>query len=302
MKQKIKITLWAKLALLIVAIIWGSSLVVVKSTANHLSPCFLLAMRFTISCVILCIVFHRKLSLLNRNYFKCGAIIGSCLFAAYCSQTLGVMFTMPGKSAFLSSVYCVIVPFLFWAVDKNKPDLYNVLAAVICTVGVGLTSMTSCFSISKGDSLALLSGFFFASHIVSVAKFGKGKDPFLITILQFGFSAAFSWIASAVMVQGPIQWTTQDVAGVLYLSVMCTTVSLLLQNIGQKYIDPSSAAIVLSLESVFGIVFSVIVFHEALNLRLVIGFVLIFTAVFVSETKLSFIKGIMAISKKVNKF
>lgn len=201
------------------------------------------------------------------------------------------------KCVFVFSLLCYC-PVTFLGGGQKETDVYNVLAAAICIVGVGLSSMTSCFSISKGDFLALLSGFFFASHIVSVAKFGKGKDPVLITILQFGFSAVFSWIASAMMGQSPVQCTSQNVAGVLYLSVMCTAVALLMQNIGQKYTDPSSAAIVLSLESVFGILFSVIVFHEVLNLRLIIGFVLIFAAVFVSETKLSFIKGIRANSKR----
>lgn len=291
MNHNIKTALWAKLALLSVAVIWGSSLVVVKSTVSSLPPLFLLAMRFTIACVILCIVFYRKLKLITRDYLKCGAVIGLCLFLAYCIQTVGVIFAMPGKSAFLSSIYCVIVPFLFWAVEKKKPDLYNLAAAVLCIGGIASASITSDFSVSKGDAFALASGFFFAAHIVSVQKFGKGKDPVLITILQFGYCAALSWLFSlALEHSSAVQWTSEALAGILYLSVMCTGVSLLLQNVGQKYTDPSSASILLSLESVFGILFSVILFHETLNARLMIGFALIFASVLISETKLSFIK------------
>ncbi|CUX72191.1 EamA-like transporter family protein [Clostridium sp. C105KSO15] len=281
----------AKLALLTVAVVWGSSLVVVKSSTDTIPPNFLLALRFTIACITLCIIFHRKLKLLDKDYLKCGFIIGLCLFAAYCSQTLGVIFAMPGKSAFLSSSYCVIVPFLFWIADHKRPNQYNLAAAFLCTVGIIAASATQDFSITKGDSLALLSALLFAAHIVSVAKYGRGKDPILITILQFGFSALFSWVVS-LLLEEPAKtvWTLSNMGGVLYLSLACTALSLLLQNVGQKYTDPSSASLLLSMESVFGILFSIIFYQETVDFRLALGFVLILTAIIVSETKLYFLK------------
>ena len=88
-----------------------------------------------------------------------------------------------------------------------------------------------------------------------------------------------------------IEWTGGTVGGVLYLALACTALSLLLQNVGQKYTNPSSASLILSLESVFGVLFGVFFFHEILNLRLITGFVLIFVAIVISETELSFLKG-----------
>ena len=118
------------------------------------------------------------------------------------------------------------------------------------------------------------------------------KIPILITILQFGFSAVFSWIVTlATGLPASIEWTGGTVGGVLYLALACTALSLLLQNVGQKYTNPSSASLILSLESVFGVLFGVIFFHEILNLRLITGFVLIFAAIVISETELSFLKG-----------
>jgi drug/metabolite transporter (DMT)-like permease len=281
----------AKSALLTVAMVWGSSLIVVKSSTDTIPPNFLLALRFTIACITLCLIFHRKFKLLNKDYLRCGFIIGLCLFAAYCSQTIGVIFAMPGKSAFISSSYCVIVPFLFWIVDKKRPNKYNLVAAFFCTIGIIAASVTKNFSITKGDSLALLSAFLFAAHIVSVAVYGKSKDPILITILQFGFSALFSWIVSLLLEQpAKTVWTLSNVGGVLYLALACTALSLLLQNVGQKYTDPSSASLLLSMESVFGIFFSVIFFHETVNIRLTLGFILILIAIIISETKLSFLR------------
>ena len=284
----------AKLSLLIVAIVWGSSLTVVKSSTDAIPPNYLLALRFTIACLTLCIIFHNKLKLLNKEYFRCGFIIGFCLFIAYCSQTIGVIFAMPGKSAFLSSSYCVIVPFLFWIVDHKKPNRYNLIAALLCTIGIIAASLSKDFLITKGDSLALLSAFLFASHIVSVAKYARGKDPILMTILQFGFSAIFSWIVTLLFEEpAKTMWNFTNFSGVLYLSLACTALSILLQNVGQKYTDPSSASLILSLESVFGILFSVLFYHEIINFRLAFGFILILSAVIISETRLSFLKKFM---------
>jgi drug/metabolite transporter (DMT)-like permease len=281
--------IWARIALLLVGMIWGSSLVVVKSATDTISPNFLLAMRFSMACILLAVIFHKKLKLINLDYLKSGAIIGTCLFIAYCSQTIGVTFAMPGKSAFLSSIYCVIVPFIFWMINKTRPDRFNVISAVLCVFGIILSSVTSGFTIEKGDTLALISGFFFASHIAAVGKYGKDKDPILITILQFAFSAVLSWIVAFTMESGSTKWNVGSVMGVVYLAVFCTGIALLLQNVGQKYTDPSSASILMSTESIFGVVFSVIFMNEELNWRLVLGFALIFASVIISETKLSFI-------------
>lgn len=289
MERQNKISLAAKAALFAAALIWGSSFVVVKDTMDAIPPNYLLAVRFTIGCIVLAVIFHKRLKNLNKDYMVKGAVIGICLFIAYSTQTIGITDTTPGKNAFLTAVYCVIVPFLFWAVNKTKPDIYNIAAAVLCLGGIGMVSLTSGFSVRMGDALTLLGGFFFALHMVMVAKLAHDKDPVLISILQFGYAAVISWIVTIVFETPPTAISGSIVGSLLFLSIGCTAVALLLQNIGQKYTHPASASIILSLESVFGIFFSVLVYGEQLTGRLVAGFVLIFTAIIVSETKLRFL-------------
>lgn len=290
-KSKKAVRFAARIALLLTAIFWGSSLVVVKNVAIAFSPNLLLAIRFTVAFAILSLIFYKKYKLMTKEYFKSGIIIGFCLFLAYCIQTIGVTIAMPGKSGFLSSVYCVIVPFLSWLIQKKRPDKYNISAALICGIGVICCSVTSDFSIAFGDLLALLSGIFFALHIVAIAKWGEGKDPILITILQFGVAAVFSWISFLFVEKNPIANFSDIKAllGLFYLAIACTAIALLLQNIGQKHSDPTSASIILSLESIFGVIFSVIFFNEKINTKLIFGFALIFISIIISETKLNFL-------------
>ena len=282
-KRKSWIWLGSRAALLLVGIIWGSSLVVVKSSAELIQPNLLIASRFSLACIVLSIIFFKKFKKLDRDSLISGAIIGACLFAAYWLQTLGVTLAMPGKSAFLSSIYCVLVPFVFWMIGGKRPAPHNLIAAFLCVTGILLSSVTSGFSILPGDLLALSSGLFFAVHIAAVGKYGDGKDPVLITILQFGFCAAFAWIATFTLEGFHPQWHPSATGGVLYLALACTALALLLQNIGQKYADPSSASILMSTESIFGVIFSVVFMGEILTTKLVLGFVFIFASVLISE-------------------
>ncbi|MGF7107722.1 DMT family transporter [Treponema pedis] len=292
-----KISILSRLALLVTAIVWGSSLVVVSSSSDFFKPNFLLAIRFSIACILLCIIFFKKLKTINKSYLVNGFIVGFALFIAYSSQTFGVTAAggLPGRSAFLSASYCVIVPFLSWAINKMRPDKFNVIAALLCITGIGITSFkdlaASSSSITSGDFYALLSGLLFASHIVAVTRFSKRKEPVLMTIIQFGAAAVFSWITTFIFEDnGKTVWNTSSVSAILYLSIMCTTLALLLQNIGQKYTEPSTAAIILGLESVFGIIFSIIFYGEKIDFYSVTGFILIFAAIIISETKLEFLK------------
>lgn len=282
----------AKAALFGAALIWGSSFLIVKDSMDAMQPHTLLAIRFTIGCLLLCAVFHKRLKKLNKEYFIKGGIIGVFLFGGYSLQTIGITDTTPGKNAFLTAVYCVIVPFLFWATDKKKPDIYNITAAFTSIIGIGFVSLNGNFTIRMGDAFTLAGGVMYAAQLVAIAKYGKEKDPILLTIIQFGYSAVFAWIVALLFEDFPGSWSVTTIFSMLYLAVFATAIAILLQNVGQKYTHPAPASIIMSLESVFGVLFSVIFYHEHMTLRLLFGFFLIFIAVIISETKLSFlIKG-----------
>ena len=127
---------------------------------------------------------------------------------------------------------------------------------------------------------------------MAVAKVSPGKDIYLLTVFQFAFAALFAWILGFLFQEPPPLsiFNTDMVVQLLYLTVMATTVALLFQNVGQFWSEPSSAAVILSLESVFGVLCSVIFYGDPVSLQLVAGFVLIFVAVICSETKFSFLR------------
>ena len=280
--------------IILATIIWGSSFVVMKSSVDVLPTFWLLAIRFTASAIVLALVFWRRWKLADRQYFIGGGIMGVFLFLAYTFQTFGLEGTTPGKNAFLTAVYCVIVPFLYWAVARQRPDRYNIAAAVLCIAGIGLVSVTgdNAAAVSMGDGLTLVGGFFFAAHIVAVSRFSEGRDIFLLTAIQFASFALFSWLG--VLATRPALPVEALDGGLLlslvYLVIFASCGALLFQNIGQKYTAPATAAVLLSLEAPFGVLFSVLFADERPTPLMALGFVLIFVAVVCSETKFSFLR------------
>ena len=285
-----KLSLLGKLALLAATLFWGTSFVVLKDTLDLVPPNYLIALRFTVAAIILGGIFWKRMMSVTKQMLWKGCVIGIFLFLAYFWQTLGLQRTTPGKNAFLTAGYCVMVPFMLWAVRGPRPDRFNVIAAVLCLGGIGLISLEGDFSVGPGDLYTVVGGVFFGCHMVAIGKFMKDEDPVVMTILQFVAAAVCFWIASVIMEGLPQALPVKALLPIGYMSVFCTAVTLLLQNFGQKYTNASAAAILLSLEAVFGALFSLLLGKETLTVQVALGFVTIFLSVIVSETKLSFLK------------
>ena len=281
-----------RLLIIIATIIWGSSFVIVKDVTTYLSPAWILAVRFTSATIIMaCALLKYRRLYLERTHVMFGLLFGLAMFAAYYLQTIGITDTTPGKNAFLTGTYCVIVPFLAWGIMHKRPNRYNIIAALLCIVGIGFISFGDAdsqggiLSIRFGDAMTLGCAVFYALHIVLVSLFAKGRNIYVLTMWQFIGVAACSWLAGLILEPGP-SWSNvppEGWASLAYLTVACTTLALLFQNIGQAHIPPASASLLLSLEAVFGVAFSVALGAETLVPRIIVGFVLVFAAIVVSE-------------------
>ena len=145
-------------------------------------------------------------------------------------------------------------------------------------------------SICNGDLLTLLGGIFFAIHMVCVSIYSKGRDILLLTMLQFLFAGIISWAGVLSFEREPLSLSIETWGSILYLAIFATCICYILQNVGQKYTPPSSAALILSLEAVFGVLFSIIFTEEVLTVKLFIGFSVIFISILISEIKPKFLR------------
>ena len=271
--------------LLLTALIWGCAFAVVKNALDSFPPGAIIAMRYLIAAAITGILFRRHLKELTRGDVARGALVGLLLFGAYIVQTTGLQYTTAGKNAFLTTVYVLLVPFGCALLFHQKLQKSNLIAAVMMLVGIGLLSLDGQGGgLNPGDMLTLICGFLFAGHIIAVEQCQKKTNTYALIVLQFAFCALYAGLYNRIFERGmPLAFTPGSIGGLLYIAVFSTTIGMSLQNIGQSMAPASHAVILLSLESVFGVLFSCLLLGEKVTPQMGVGFAIIFAALLVSE-------------------
>lgn len=285
-----KKSLKADISLILVAIIWGSGFVVTKNALDHILPYYLLSYRFLISFFLMALVFFKRLRKMTLEDFKAGCIIGIFLFLGFATQTVGLNYTTAGKQAFITATNVVMVPFIYWGISKKRPDKYEIIAVILCFIGIGILSYEKGIGMGYGEFLTFLCAIFFAMHISSIGYFAQKHDPIVLSVIQMLIAGLFSLVGTLIFEPGAGAIPKEAIFPVLYLAVFSTLIAFLVQNIAQKYTSSTHAAIILSLEAVFGSVFSLIFLKEPFGLRFVIGCMAIFVSIITTETKWQFLK------------
>ncbi|MEG2295438.1 MAG: DMT family transporter [Oscillospiraceae bacterium] len=277
------------LGLLIVTIIWGGGFVASDIALQSLSPFQILTARFLIASVFMFFISFTSLKKCSKEEIKAGVILGFFLFGAFALQTIALLYTTPSKNAFLTATNVIFVPFIAFVIYKKKISLQVIMGAVVAIIGAGVLSLNDNFSIGIGDLLTLACAVCFAFQIFLT---GKYVGQYRASVLNFfQMATAFVFSAIGLLFSGGLTQTTQvsqnSILSVLYLGIISTTLTYLLQTASQKYVDETKSAIILSLEAVFGTVFSVIILQELVTTKMMIGCILILSAVLISEVKIN---------------
>jgi len=279
-----KKTTTAKIALLMTAALWGSTFTIGKLASEVFSASFIIALRFLIAAVVLLIAAFPQRKQMDKKYLFDGFWMGLTLFISYMLQVCGLgLDTSPGKSAFLSTTYSVMVPFLYWFVTKERPKAHHIICVFLCLFGVGVLSLSGGWGMSLGDILTVLSGVPCAVNIVISSIVCRNRNVLLLTAVELWVVTIFAWIFVVAGNSFPSAFPMDAVGGIVYLGLLATALCLYMQSYGLKYAQPAIGGMLLSLESVFGVVFSVIIYHERVTLRMLAGFAVIFAAILLSQ-------------------
>ena len=177
----------------------------------------------------------------------------------------------------------VIVPFIAFLILKKKVGAKGIIGALMSVAGVALLSLNGDLSLGLGDGLTLLWAVGFDFQIFRTGEFVKKYRATVLNLVQMVTAFLLSFISLFCFGETAFQATRTGWLSVLYLGVISTTVGYLLQTASQKYVDETKAAIILSMESVFGTLFSIILLHEVITPRMVAGCAIILTAVIISN-------------------
>lgn len=282
LRQSQKILL-SDMVLLVVAAIWGGGFVAGKMALSELSPLAILMYRFCGSAIILGILFFPRIKKSDMKEKKYGLLIGLLQFVGLFIQLFGLQYTTPAKQSFLVASYVIFTPFIAWGIIKTKPVRKDTIAAMIALVGIALISLNTALNIQLGDPITLIFAAIFSLQIVLIGKYAKDVDIIALTFYQFTSAGVLSLLAVGITGVS-ILCSNQALGGMLYLVFINTTLAACLQNTAQRYTKESHAALLLSFESVFGFLFSVMIYHERITLQTMSGCGLIFAAILLSKS------------------
>ena len=275
-------------ALILVTVIWGGGFVASDIALESMKPFQIMMVRFLLASVLMGVISRGQQKseekLKDRaGAIKAGVLMGVTLFMGFAFQIIGLQYTTPSKNAFLTALNVVIVPFIAFVILKKKIGAKGIIGAVMSVLGVALLSLNGNFTVSLGDGLTLFCAVGFAFQIFFTSEFVKKYPASVLNTVQMFTAFVLSAISLMIFGENDFQVTTQGWLSALYLGVVSTTICYLLQTACQKYIDETKAAIILSMESVFGTIFSILILHEVVTVRMVIGCAVILAAVIISN-------------------
>lgn len=269
--------------LILVTIIWGGGFVASDMALESMSPFQIMTVRFFLAVVLMGLISIKSLKGIKKEEVRAGALMGIALFAAFALQIIGLQYTTPSKNAFLTALNVVIVPFIAFVILKKKIGVKGIIGAFMSVAGVALLSLNGDLTVSLGDGLTLLCAVGFAFQIFFTGEFVKKYRATVLNFVQMATAFVLSVVSMFCFGETNFQVTSKGWLSVLYLGVISTTVCYLLQTASQKYVDETKSAIILSMESVFGTLFSIIILHEVITPRMVVGCIIILAAVIISN-------------------
>ncbi|REE83928.1 drug/metabolite transporter (DMT)-like permease [Paenibacillus taihuensis] len=284
----------SSLLLLITAFIWGFAFVAQRQGMEHIGPYTFNAVRFALgalSLVPLMLFLNRKSGQTPKSTDKklsygtaarSGLITGMVLFCGATLQQIGLIYTTAGKAAFVTGLYIVIVPFLGLFL-KQRLNMNSGIGALLALIGLYLLCMTNDLSLSKGDIYELVGAFFWSAHILLIDHFSSKTDVIKLSFFQVVTCSVLSFIVAFARETITLDGLSQALIPILFGGIVSVGIAYTLQVVGQKNAQPTQAAIIMSMETVFAVIGGYLILDELLGMRGIIGCVLMLTGMIIPQ-------------------
>ena len=291
MRSKLK----GNIAILIATIIWGSTFVAQSIGMDHIGPFTFQAARCFLGGLILLPIiavsdhftYHKDgknflTRWLDKQLWKAGILCGFPLFIATNMQQVALVDTDAGKSAFLTAMYIVFVP-VIGAFFGQKPSRWIPFSVVLGVAGLYCLSCVGVTSIAGSDLLLLGCAVAFAIQIIAVDRFASKVDCLRLSCINAFLCAFFSAIVMWLTEKPTMLGVWDCIGPIAYAGILSMGIAYSLQNIGQKFLESSTASLLMSTESVFAVLSGWLVLNERLTLWEALGCMLVFVAIVLSQ-------------------
>lgn len=274
--------------LVIASLIWGVSFVAQSAGMEYIGPfTFTAARSFVASLALIpCFLLFDRLGwspvAARRTTWKAGVLLGLLLFVGQNLQQVGILYTSVAKAGFITSLYIVFTPIFGFLFHKRvHPALW--FCAGIAMLGLYFLSIRDDFSVSPGDLLVLACAVVYTFHILVIDRFADTADVVRMSCIQFFVCGALSLIPSLAFESPTLPRLTAAWLPILYAGVMSGCFAYTMQMLGQRNIEPTAAALLLSPEAVFAALAGWILLGQTLTKRELMGCALVMAAVVLSQ-------------------
>ncbi len=271
------------LGILFVAVIWGTSNVVIRDALEGITPFWFCGLRFVIALLTVMALFGRRAFAMPRHRKLTGTLAGMVFIGAYLLGAWALLYTTAGNESFIISMSVVFVPLAVWILTKKFPGWHIAAAVAFCTAGMAGLMLDSSFSVNIGDVLCFASMLCVTAYILLVQKFVQSADPYGLACWQALGGMLLAVAVALAFEPLPAGIPAKSWIAVAYTATVGFALTLVMQNVAQKYTSATHAAILLSTSGVFGSVGGVVFLGEPMTWRIFISSALILTGVLLAE-------------------
>jgi drug/metabolite transporter (DMT)-like permease len=266
------------LVLILTTLFWGGSFLFTKIGLREIPPSLFVFSRFTLAALIMLIVFARRLTSLNRGILKRGVIVGIALGLTNLSFVFGIQGTSISRAGVLNNLFILFIPFITKLVWRDRIGRINLGGVALAALGIWLLATSGGAGFNRGDLVSTICAFFIACHIITVSKVLRDDDVYLVSMIQFATVAAIAGIATLAVPAEPFSVSTTGLMTVVYCAIFPTVICFTLQNTFQRYVTPTRAGLIYTLDPVWSLLAGMFVLGEHLRPLEWLGCGLIFLA------------------------
>lgn len=265
--------------LVFTTLLWGGSFIFTKIGVREFPPLVFLALRFGSAAVLMTMICGTRLRDFNVDLLRRGMVIGTALAAANITFVIGISGTTVSRAGFLNNLFVLIIPLLGFIIWRHRIDLWTFSGVLLATIGLWQLAEGGLDGFNRGDLFSTICAFFISLHIIAVSRLMGKADVRLLTLVQFATVALWGLVALVVVQPPDFHPGPLAIVSLLYCIIFPTVIAFTLQNTWQRYLSPTEAGLLYTLDPVWCLLGGMIFLHEVLSSQEWFGCALLFSAV-----------------------
>lgn len=266
--------------LVLTTFFWGGSFLFTKIGIREVPPPFFVLLRFSLAAVLMGLLCLPRLARLDRQTIMRGTVVGLALGVTNLTFVVGVQGTSISRAGVINNLFVLFIPLIARSVWKDRIGGVNIAGIVLASLGIALLAGGG-EGFNRGDMISTLCAFFIAIHIITVSKVLKDEDVWLVSLVQFCVVALMAAVTAVLVPTPPFSLGLLSLGTIVYCAIFPTVVCFTLQNTYQRYVTPTQAGLVYTLDPVWSLLAGFIVLGERLTIHEWYGCGLIFLAVLI---------------------